>query len=148
MSDVSGDLSDHVEYAQYNAVSHKERAEERKSDEYLAAAVVDLLYAYAYTSAIPVLKSADFDDVDEETLEVEQELTADHYNRRATGNLKSAERLLMRMASLEYNSGVESFGTSRAMDDQTEAERAYHHAIVTEEFLNATDTIYEKFNLI
>lgn len=147
LSDVSSDLSDHVAYARYNAVSHKERAEDRKSNEYLAAAVVDLLYAYGYASAIPALKSANFDDVDEEKLEVEQELTANRYNRRATGNLKFAERLLMRMASLEYNSGIESFGTFRAMNDQTEAEQAFRHAIVTEEFLNATDTVYEKFNL-
>jgi hypothetical protein len=147
LSDINGDLSDHIEYARHNAVSHKERAEERKSDEYLAAAVVDLLYGYGYASAIPALKSADFDDIDEEKLEVEQELTADHYNRHATDDLMSAERLLLRMASLEYNSGIESFGTFRAMDDQTEAERAYRHAVVTEEFLNATDTLYKEFNL-
>lgn len=147
LNNVRGDLSDHVEYARDNAVSHMERAKTRKSDDFFAAAVVDLLYAYGYASAIPALRSAEFDDVDEEKLEVEQELTADHYNRRATNDLMSAERLLLRMASLEYNSGIESFGTFRAMDDQSEAERAYRHAIVTEEFLNATNALYEEFNL-
>ncbi|ACV12054.1 hypothetical protein Huta_1885 [Halorhabdus utahensis DSM 12940] len=147
LSGVGDALSEHVKYARKNAVAYQERAEDRKSDEYLAAAVIDLFYAYAYVSAIPALRSADFDDVDKEKLEVEQELTADHYNRRATQDLKSAERLLMRMASLEYNTGIESFGLFQEADDQAEAEQAYRRAIITEEFLSATDTLYEEFDL-
>lgn len=140
-------VSPHVEYGIRNARSYLGRAEERYADDFVAAAVLDLFYANAYLATADAAGQADFEEVDEATLEVEQELVADRFNQAAAEVSGDVERFLLKLARLEYNTGVESFGTFKAMNDESEAERAYRHYVATETIVDVATDVSEDFSL-
>ena len=142
-----GDVADdHTEYVVRNVNSYLDRAERRSDDGYLATAVVDLFYAYTYLEAIDYLKSAKFGQVGEQTLELEQELASDQFNEAAE-DAGDIERHLLNVARLEYNTGVEAFGTFLATNDESHANDAYRYFLVTKAMVDAATGIPEEFDL-
>ncbi|MFC6954685.1 hypothetical protein [Halorubellus litoreus] len=140
-------VDDHVRYALRETRSYLDRARSRRDDGFLAAAVVDLVFATGYVRAASDLAETDFATVDEATLDVEAELVADHYNRRAADVTGALERLVLRLGSLEYNSGIEAHGTAVEMADPTEAATALRHYVATESLLDAATSVYETHDL-
>lgn len=148
LGEISNARDVHIDYALDNVSSHLDRAKERNSDGFLAAAVIDLSYARAYLDAVAPLRKAEFDQADMATLEVEQELVADRFNRLAANLNGNIERLFLQLASLEYNTGVESFGTFNVMEDQAGAERALRHYAVADAILDTVDRFQEDYDLV
>lgn len=133
--------NDHVEYALRNVRGYKKRAADRHEDGFLAAALLDLLYADAYAAAAERIRALDLSDVDVDRIEAERELTADHYNRLASSVESPVGRFLLRLASLEYNSATESFGGFAADGNPSDGERALAHLAATESVLEATNRV-------
>lgn len=139
MPDVATD--DHVEYAVRNVRGYRERAATRREDGFLAAAVLDLLYADAYAAAADRITGLDLSDVNVDRIEAERELTADRYNRLASSIESPVQRFLLRLASLEYNSATESFGGFSADGHTSDGERALAHLAATESVLDAAKRV-------
>lgn len=133
--------NDHVEYALRNVRGYKKRAADRREDGFLAAALLDLLYADAYAAAAERIVALDLSDVDVDRIEAERELTANRYNRLASSVESPVGRFLIRLASLEYNSTTESFGGFAADGNPSDGERALAHLAATESVLGATEQV-------